>query len=247
MDNILEISNLEKSYGNKKVLKRITLSVKRNEILGFLGPNGAGKSIGKSTPINILSTVLKADAGRIMYCKKPIRDQLKKYKMDIGVVPQNLAIYENLSAIDNVKSFSQFYQIDKNMVSERARNTLEMVGLKERAYELANTFSGGMKRRLNIACALAHNPKLLILNEPTVGVDPQSRNRIMEVIHMLNRQGTSVIYTTHYKEEVEAICDRVIIIDQGRILKIGNIEELRKGRYRKLYNLWKWYRRNRHK
>lgn len=220
--DILEIIDLEKKYGSKKVLNKLSFNIKKGEIFGFLGPNGAGKS----TTIKILSTVLKEDKGTVLYKGQAIERKNKEYKRQLGVVPQNLAIFENLSAYENIKFFAQFYNMKKKEIEKKSIEVLKQVGLEERRDELPSTFSGGMKRRLNIACALVHNPELLILDEPTVGVDPQSRNSILELIRNLCNKGTTVIYTTHYMEEVEAICDRVAIIDEGTLLKLNKIGEL---------------------
>lgn len=221
--SILEVNNLKKVYGDSEVVKGISFTVKEGEILGFLGPNGAGKS----TTINILSTALKATEGEIKFKGVNILKDKKRYKSSVGIVPQNLAIFENLPAIENVKYFASFYGIRGNKLKEKSEEALKMVGLLDRAKDLPRTYSGGMKRRLNIACALAHNPKLLILDEPTVGIDPQSRNHILESIKELRAKGTTVIYTTHYMEEVEAISDRVIIMDHGKILAEGSVETLK--------------------
>lgn len=221
--NILEVNNLKKKYDENEVVKGISFKVKSGEILGFLGPNGAGKS----TTINILSTALKATEGEIKFMDKDILTNKKAYKTSIGIVPQSLAIFENLPAIENVKYFASFYGLSGENLKKKSEEALEMVGLLDRAKDLPKTYSGGMKRRLNIACALAHNPKLLILDEPTVGIDPQSRNHILESIKSLRNNGTTIIYTTHYMEEVEAICDRALIIDKGQIITEGTLEELK--------------------
>jgi ABC-2 type transport system ATP-binding protein len=220
--NILEVTNLKKKYEDVEVIKGISFALKAGEILGFLGPNGAGKS----TTINILSTALNATEGTIKFMGKDIFENTKSYKRDIGIVPQNLAIFENLSAIENVKFFASFYGLKGKNLMEKSKKALTMVGLLERANDLPKTYSGGMKRRLNIACALAHEPKLLILDEPTVGIDPQSRNHILEVIKQLKINGTTIMYTTHYMEEVEAISDRVIIVDKGKIILSETLGEL---------------------
>lgn len=220
---ILEVSNLKKKYGHKEVVKGISFSVNKGEILGFLGPNGAGKS----TTINILSTALKASHGEMKFMGKDILKNKKKYKSKLGIVPQSLAIFENLSALENVKYFGSFYGLKGEKLKTQSEKALEMVGLLDRANDLPNTYSGGMKRRLNIACALAHEPELLILDEPTVGIDPQSRNHILESIKELRKNGTTIIYTTHYMEEVEAISDRALIIDNGQIIAEGTLEELK--------------------
>lgn len=224
MNIIMEVNNLKKRYGNNEAVKGISFSVKEGEILGLLGPNGAGKS----TIINILSTALKSTEGQIKFMNKNILENKKVYKSSIGIVPQNLAIFENIPAIENVKYFSAFYGLKGKELNAKSEEALNMVGLLDKARELPKNYSGGMKRRLNIACALAHNPKILILDEPTVGIDPHSRNNILEVIKELRSNGTTVIYTTHYMEEVEAISDRIIIVDKGEIIAEGTLEELKK-------------------
>lgn len=224
MMNILEVKDLKKKYTDSYVVKGISFEVNKGEILGLLGPNGAGKS----TTINILSTALKATDGKIKFMDKEILDNKLQYKASLGIVPQSLAIFENIPAIENVKYFASFYGLKGAELKRKAEEALEMVGLLDRAKDLPKTYSGGMKRRLNIACALAHEPKLLILDEPTVGIDPQSRNHILESIKTLRERGTTIIYTTHYMEEVEALCDRVLIMDQGLIIAEGTLKELKK-------------------
>ena len=214
--NILEVNGLKKKYTTNYVVNGISFEVNKGEILGFLGPNGAGKS----TTINILSTALRATEGKIKFMGKYISENKSEYKSSLGIVPQSLAIFENIPAIENVKYFASFYGI-------KGEEALDMVGLLDRAKDLPKTYSGGMKRRLNIACALAHGPKLLILDEPTVGIDPQSRNHILESIKTLRKRGATIIYTTHYMEEVEAICDRVLIMDRGLVIAEGTLKELK--------------------
>lgn len=232
--SILEVSNLKKKYVDNYVVKGISFEINEGEILGFLGPNGAGKS----TTINILSTALKATDGDIKFRNKDIKNNKSKYKASIGLVPQSLAIFENIPAIENVKYFASLYGLKGEKLRRKCEEALEMVGLLDKAKDLPRTYSGGMKRRLNIACALAHEPKLLILDEPTVGIDPQSRNHILESIKKLRERGTTIIYTTHYMEEVEAICDRVLIMDQGSIIAEGTLDELKKSvEERTVYNI----------
>ncbi|MGG7178381.1 ABC transporter ATP-binding protein [Clostridium paraputrificum] len=222
--NILEVNGLKKKYTDNYVVNGISFEVNKGEILGFLGPNGAGKS----TTINILSTALRSTEGKIQFMGKDISESKLEYKSSLGIVPQSLAIFENIPAIENVKYFASFYGLRGEELKRKSEEALDMVGLLDRAKDLPKTYSGGMKRRLNIACALAHSPKLLILDEPTVGIDPQSRNHILESIKKLREIGTTIIYTTHYMEEVEAICDRVLIIDKGVIIAEGTLEELKK-------------------
>ncbi|MGL5616801.1 MAG: ABC transporter ATP-binding protein [Sarcina sp.] len=219
---ILEVNDLKKSYGNKVAVNNISFYLLEGEILGFLGPNGAGKS----TTINILATALKRDGGEISFKGEDISKNIKSYKKSLGVVPQRLALFEDLSAYENVKYFAAFYGLKGEKLKDRVLESLEMVGLLERKDEMPSTYSGGMKRRLNIACALAHKPEILILDEPTVGIDPQSRNHILESIKKLRDEGTTVIYTTHYMEEVQNICDRVIIVDEGRVIEEGEIDKI---------------------
>lgn len=221
--SLLEVVNLKKKYSGTEVVKGISFKVEEGEILGFLGPNGAGKS----TTINILSTALKSTNGQIKFMDNDILKNNREYKGKLGIVPQSLAIFENLPAIENVKYFACFYGLKGEELIKKCEEALDMVGLLDRAKDLPKTYSGGMKRRLNIACALAHSPKLLILDEPTVGIDPQSRNHILESIKKLRDRGTTVIYTTHYMEEVEAICDRALIIDKGQIIAEGTLESLK--------------------
>ncbi|MFR2529404.1 MAG: ABC transporter ATP-binding protein [Clostridium paraputrificum] len=221
--NILEVNGLKKKYTTNYVVNGISFEVNKGEILGFLGPNGAGKS----TTINILSTALRATEGKIKFMGKYISENKSEYKSSLGIVPQSLAIFENIPAIENVKYFASFYGIKGEELKRKSEEALDMVGLLDRAKDLPKTYSGGMKRRLNIACALAHGPKLLILDEPTVGIDPQSRNHILESIKTLRKRGATIIYTTHYMEEVEAICDRVLIMDRGLVIAEGTLKELK--------------------
>lgn len=222
MNSIVTVSNLEKSYQSKKAVDKISFTVNKGEILGFLGPNGAGKS----TTINILSTILKPDSGEIEIFGHDLRKDGKAIKKMIGIVPQDLAIYEEIPAEENVRFFAGLYGFSGEKLDKCVKEALELVGLYDRKGDKPKTFSGGMKRRLNIACAIAHQPKLIIMDEPTVGIDPQSRNHILESIKKLQKRGATLIYSTHYMEEVEAICDRIIIMDEGKIIAEGTKEEL---------------------
>ncbi len=213
--NILELKNLKKSYGEKMVVDDVSFSVMAGDILGFLGPNGAGKS----TIIALITSITEMDGGNILYLERDINKIQKEFKRELGVVPQDLAIYEDLSAYDNVKFFCSLYNYTGVELKERTRKALEYVGLWDRRKDMPRKYSGGMKRRLNIACSIAHSPKLLILDEPTVGIDPQSRNHIMETVKTLNQNGTTVIFVSHYLEEIESLCNRVIIMDHGKVLE----------------------------
>lgn len=219
---VIEIKNLVKRYGQNTAVNGLSFDVYEGEILGLLGPNGAGKS----TTINILSTILKKDDGIINFFEKDLYSNIKYVKSNIGIVPQDIAIYEDVSTYKNVEFFSSLYNIKKSELNAHVMTALKFVGLDDKATQKPSTFSGGMKRRLNIACAIAHNPKILILDEPTVGIDPQSRNHILNSIKQLKKLGTTIIYTTHYMEEVEQIADRVVIMDKGKKITEGTIDEL---------------------
>ncbi|EJO5349004.1 ABC transporter ATP-binding protein [Clostridium botulinum] len=220
--NILEIKNLEKKFGNNTAVNNINLSVKEGQVFGFLGPNGAGKS----TTINMICGLLTPTEGEIFILGKTMNNKAKDLKNNIGIVPQEIAIYEDLTAYENVAFFGGLYGIRGQKLKERVKETLEFVGLLDRAKEFPYKFSGGMKRRLNIACALVHQPKLIIMDEPTVGIDPQSRNHILESIKKLNKKGCTIIYTSHYIEEVEQLCTDIAIIDKGTIIANGKKDEL---------------------
>lgn len=223
---VLEIRNLFKSYGNKPVVNSENFTVYAGDILGFIGPNGAGKS----TSINMITTLVTPDSGSILFHGKDIVKESGSFKRSLGVVPQDLAIYEDLSAYENVRFFCSLYGFKGIELKERVAQALEFVGLWERSKDKPEKFSGGMKRRLNIACAIAHTPELLIMDEPTVGIDPQSRNNIMETIKILHTKGMTVIYTSHYMEEIETLCNRIVLIDKGVVL-----EDMEKQAYKDKY------------
>ncbi len=220
--NIIETSKLVKKYKDTVAVDGIDLAVKEGEIFGLLGPNGAGKS----TFIGTLVGTLKVTEGSVHIFGKDISKEGASIKQDMGYVPQDLAFFEKLSAYDNVLYWGRLYGLRGAELKKAAQEALEFTGLWDRRKEQSEKFSGGMKRRLNIACAIVHKPKLLFMDEPTVGVDPQSRNNILDTIKDLNRNGTTVIYTSHYMEEVEAICDRVGIMDFGKVIALGTIDEL---------------------
>ena len=222
MESILEVKDLKKYYKENKAVDGLSFNLYKGEILGFLGPNGAGKS----TTISILSTILKHDEGKIKFFGTDIKDNKKWIKQQLGIVPQELAIFEEISAYKNVEFFTSLYGLSGKDLKNAVLEALKMVGLEDKKDSKPATFSGGMKRRLNIACAIAHKPKILILDEPTVGIDPQSRNHILQSIRRLRETGTTIIYTTHYMEEVEEIADRVIIMDSGTKIAEGTIAEL---------------------
>lgn len=223
MEKILEVSELTKSFKDNLVLNHISFCVGKGEILCLLGPNGAGKS----TTINILLGLLRRDGGTIAYNGKRIGRNLRAYKQKLGVVPQDLALYEELSAERNARFFTALYGLRGPKLDEAVEEALDFAGLTDRRKDKVKTFSGGMKRRLNIACAIAHHPELVVMDEPTVGIDPQSRNHILTSIKKLQQNGMTVLYTTHYMEEVEAISSRIIIIDHGKIIAEGTKEKLK--------------------
>ncbi|MGG4552410.1 ABC transporter ATP-binding protein [Paenibacillus humicus] len=219
----VEVNNVVKRYGDKLSVDHLNMTIEAGEIFGLLGPNGAGKS----TTMNMIVGLLPLDQGSITVDGIPVKERPLDVKRRIGLVPQDLALYENMSAADNVTFFGRLYGLRGGELKERVKEALRFVGLEERAKQLPHTFSGGMKRRLNIACSIVHRPKLIIMDEPTVGIDPQSRNHILESVRELNRMGSTVIYTSHYMEEVASLCDRVAIVDQGHVIACGTEQELR--------------------
>ncbi len=220
---MIQVQNLSKSFQDIQAVNNISFTIKKGEIFGLLGPNGAGKS----TTLNMMSTILKSDAGSIHIDGKNSSKNSNECKHLIGVVPQEISLYEDLSAYNNLLFWGDLYGIPSKQLKERIHETLELIGLLDRKNDLIKTYSGGMKRRINIAAALLHHPKILFMDEPTVGIDPQSRNHIFEVIETLNSQGMTIVYTTHYMEEVERLCDRIAIIDSGKIIAQGTQSQLK--------------------
>lgn len=223
MNTVIKVEGLEKSYKKTKAVQGITFEVNRGEILCLLGPNGAGKS----TTINILTTALKGEGGRVYFNGKDLEKASADFRSRLGIVPQDIALYEELSAEKNVAFFAALYGVSRKELGSRVGEALDFVGLEDKRKDKVKTFSGGMKRRLNIACAIAHKPEIIILDEPTVGIDPQSRNHILNSIKVLRDKGATVIYTTHYMEEVEEISTRIIIMDHGKIIAEGTKEALK--------------------
>jgi ABC-2 type transport system ATP-binding protein len=222
--NMVMVREAVKRFGDRISVDSLNLNIQEGEIFGLLGPNGAGKS----TTIHMISGLLRPDLGTITVDGLSVDKQPIEVKRRIGLVPQDLAIYETLTARQNVTFFAKLYGLRGALLKERVEEALEFVGLTDRAQDKPATFSGGMKRRLNIACAITHHPKLVIMDEPTVGIDPQSRNHILESVRKLNRMGSTIIYTSHYMEEVSAISSRVGIMDHGRLIASGTQEELRR-------------------
>jgi ABC-2 type transport system ATP-binding protein len=222
MTTILELAGLGKDYGERTAVKSLDLVVEKGEIFGLLGPNGAGKT----TAISMACGVVTPTRGRVTIGGTDLAKSPRIAKAKIGLVPQDIALYEELSATQNLLFFAALYGIRGKLARERLKWALDVVGLADRASDVVKTYSGGMQRRLNIAAGLVHKPELLILDEPTVGVDPQSRNRIFETVRTLRAGGMTVIYTSHYMEEVEVLCDRVAIVDAGEMVALGTIPEV---------------------
>jgi len=222
IEDVLAVKSLVKSYGERTVVDGVTFHIRTGETYGLLGPNGAGKT----TIISMVAGLIPADAGSVTVMGKPMTPTSTHPKGHIGLVPQELAIYPDLSARENLRFFGRLQGLRRKELSTRTNEVLELIGLADRAGEQTKKFSGGMKRRLNIGIGLLHRPTLLILDEPTVGVDPQSRNSILESVERLSTEGMAVLYTTHYMEEAERLCDRIAILDEGRVQAEGTRDQL---------------------
>ncbi|NNF16128.1 MAG: ABC transporter ATP-binding protein [Gammaproteobacteria bacterium] len=220
---MIEVNKLRKSYGDFLAVKEATFSARPATVFGLLGPNGAGKS----TTINCISGLLKPTAGTVTVSGFNMASDAVRAKASLGIVPQELAIYDDLSASDNLSYWGAAYGLRGSKLKERVTHVLDRIGLTDRAGDLPKTYSGGMKRRLNFGCGLVHEPKVLLLDEPTVGVDPQSRERLFDLVGEEKAKGTCVLYTTHYMEEAERFCDELAIMDHGEIIAAGTIGELR--------------------
>lgn len=220
---MVKIENLVKRYGNLVALDHLNLEVKEGEIFGLLGPNGSGKT----TALNCLLALLKFDKGTITVFGKEMKPDSYDSKRQIGVVMQNVAVFDEMTVFENIDYFCGLYVKDKNERKRLVEEAIAFVGLQDYVKMRPKKLSGGLLRRLNIACGIAHKPRLIIMDEPTVAVDPQSRNKILEGIQELNRRGSTIIYTSHYMEEVEQICTRIAIIDHGRTIAVGTKEELK--------------------
>ncbi len=221
-DDLIEVKSLTKKFNGFTAVDSISFTIKKGEIFGLLGPNGAGKS----TTISMLCTLLEPTSGTALIKGKDlIKDELEVKKL-IGVVPQEISLYQTLSAIENLRFYGRIYGISGKTLEERVWKVLNNVGLADRAYDRVELFSGGMKRRVNIAASILHEPEVLFLDEPTAGVDPHSRKEIYEMIEDLNSKGLTVLLTTHIMEEAERLCDRIGIVDRGKLIALGNLEEL---------------------
>jgi ABC-2 type transport system ATP-binding protein len=219
---MIQVEHLQKSFGSLRAVDDVSFEVRDGEIFGLLGPNGAGKT----TTINMICGVMQPDGGRVLVDGKNIWIEPKHVKQSLGVVPQEIAVYEDLTARDNLDFWGSLYGLGGSELRNRIDRTLSRVGLSDRPGSKVKEFSGGMKRRLNLCMGLLHEPKFLLLDEPTVGIDPQARLNILEVIREVAAAGTTVLYTTHYMDEAEELCDRIAIIDRGEILTEGTLDEL---------------------
>jgi ABC-2 type transport system ATP-binding protein len=219
---MVEVQDLMRHYGERTALNGIRFRIAQGELFGLLGPNGAGKT----TLVNVLATLLRPSAGRVLVHSMDVVRRAKEIKHLIGTVPQEIALYTTLSARENLDFYGRMYGLKGPGLKRRIAELLEMIGLSDRRDERVDTLSGGMKRRLNLAVGLVHKPMLLLLDEPMVGVDPQSRNHILESIQTLKSEGMTMIYTTHYMEEAERLCDRVAIIDEGRLIALDSPQDL---------------------
>ncbi len=218
---MIEVRNLKKKYENIIAVDDVSFVVEKGQTFGLLGPNGAGKT----TIIKLLCGLIKPDGGTVSLNGKT-DPTLMDVRCSLGVVPQVLAIYEELSAEDNLRFWARMYGLDQQKSNQRINECLEIAGLSNRRKEKVSKYSGGMKRRLNMVCSLLHEPSILLLDEPTVGVDPQSRNLIFDTIEEIKKQGKTIIYTTHYMEEAQRLCDKVAILDHGKVLDIDNVDNL---------------------
>ena len=221
---MIEIKDVTKSYGRHKVLQNVSFEIMEGELFGLLGPNGAGKS----TLIDILTGIQSMDSGEIFINGKSIKTDKVEIRKHLGLVPQDIALLEELNAVDNLEYFGGLYGLAGQELKSQIEKLLEVAGLTDKKKEKVKNYSGGMKRRLNIAVAMLHNPSILILDEPTVGVDAQSRQHIFDYIQSLAEQGTTILYTSHYMEEIETLCKRVFILDLGEEVAYGTKEEVKK-------------------
>jgi ABC-2 type transport system ATP-binding protein len=223
MKNVIEVKHLTKSYKTNKAVDDLSFNVREGEILGLLGPNGSGKS----TTMNCILSLLKFNEGEIKIFGKEMKPDAYDIKAKIGVVFQDVAVFDELTVYGNIDYFCGLYIEDKTTRAQYVEDALKLVGLEDNKGQYPKQLSGGLLRRLNIACGIAHKPKLIFLDEPTVAVDPQSRNNILDGIKKLRDDGATIVYTTHYMEEVEILCDRVIILDRGKIIASGTNDELK--------------------
>jgi ABC-2 type transport system ATP-binding protein len=221
---VFKVENLSKRFGDIRAVNGISFEVRQGEIYGLLGPNGAGKT----TTLSMLTGLLRPDEGQILFDGVDIDSDPIRVKSQLGVAPQENALYEELSGRENLRFWAGMYGLSGEALNERVLEALDQVGLTSRSNDRVKTFSGGMKRRLNLALALAHRPRVLLLDEPTAGIDPQARMNILDVVRRVASSGTTIIYTTHYLEEAEQLCERIAIMDHGKILAEGTLDELKR-------------------
>ncbi len=219
---MLDVRGLRKAYGDLVAVHDISFSLNAGEVVGLLGPNGAGKT----TTVSMIAGLVVPDGGQVLIDGSPLAGDTDPKKQRIGLVPQDLALYDELSALSNLQFFGALYRLSPAVLRTAIDRSLTLVGLADRARDRVGTFSGGMKRRLNLAASLLHDPDILLLDEPTVGVDPQSRHAIFSNLETLKAQGKALLYTTHYMEEVERLADRVVIVDHGRVVAADTLDGL---------------------
>ena len=219
---MIRVEDLYRSYGSLRAVDGISFEVPEGELFGFLGPNGAGKT----TTLSMISGLLRPDRGQVSIADIDVWQSPKQAKQLLGMVPQDIALYEELTARENLMFWGSLFHLSRSQLKTNMALWLDRVGLTDRANESVSKFSGGMKRRLNLAVGLVHNPKVVLLDEPTVGIDPQARKNILDIIREIAKEGTTILFTTHHLEEAEALCDRIAIMDHGRILETGSVEEL---------------------
>jgi ABC-2 type transport system ATP-binding protein len=220
---MLQVEHISKKFQSLQAVQDVSLHLKPGEFYGLLGPNGAGKT----TTIHIISAIMPPDTGTVFIAGKDVYKNITDVKMRMGIVPQEIALYDDMNALENLLFWGSLYNMKGNAAKEKALALLAWVGLADRKKDLVKTYSGGMKRRINIACALMHDPALILMDEPTVGIDPQSRNKIYEILEDLHSNKKTILYTTHYMEEAERLCDTIGIIDRGKIIAEGSLQELR--------------------
>jgi ABC-2 type transport system ATP-binding protein len=223
MGAIVDVRQLVKRFGELVAVDGVSFEIEQGEIFGLLGPNGAGKT----TTISMISCLLEPDGGDVLVDGHSVRTHSIDVRRVLGVVPQEIALYPTLTAAENLRFWGRMYGLSGSALAEAVEYGLAMAGLEDKARVRVETFSGGMKRRINIAAGVLHRPRVLLMDEPTVGIDPQSRNHILDTVRELNREGMTVVYTSHYMEEVEALCDRIAIVDHGRVIAVGTLQELR--------------------
>lgn len=220
----IELKNVTKQFKDIIAVNNVSFQVKEGELLGLMGPNGAGKT----TLVSMISNLLDPTSGEIYVNGMDVKKNAREVKQILGIVPQEIALYETLNVVDNLQFFGKMYGMKGAHLKKRIKEILEIIGLEKRAKNPIRTFSGGMKRRVNIGAGLIHSPRIIILDEPTVGIDPQSRNYILDTIKQLNKEGMTVIYTSHYMEEIESLCDNIGIMDEGKLIRHGDKNEIKR-------------------